>query len=350
MNPQRKRALPLIFSTIVLFIVPLLTKKSDVLSLLFLIFLFVTLSQSWNILGGYTGQVNLGHAAFFGLGALITRFLWLSGFPIIITILIGGISTLAFALLIGLPAFRLRGAYFVIGMLALSEVMRIIVATALPTVSSMPGKYIATYSLVPRYYLGLALAVITVAIVFVLSRSKPGLAMVAIREDEDTAEASGVNAFKYKLLALTLSSFIAGLAGGAFAFFHVSYYPEHPFSVHWTFDALFIAYIGGIGTVIGPIIGTVFYIGLRELFPYLFPQNLHTIVFGLLFILVILLMPRGLVELPKKAGMLLRMIGLNPAILRFSKADVPSFGDREKSENELISKGVGFPVEERERN
>lgn len=321
MNPERKRALLVFLITIALLILPLLTRKSDVLSFLFLIFLFVTLSQSWNILGGYTGQVNLGHAAFFGLGALVARTLWLSGFPIIITVLLGGMSALIFALVIGLPAFRLRGAYFVIGMLALSEVMRIIVATALPTVSSMPGKYIATYSLLPRYYLGLVLAVITVTTVSLLSRSKPGLAMRAIKEDEDTAEASGVNAFKYKLLALILSSFIAGMAGGAFAFYHVGYYPEHAFSVHWTFDALFIAYIGGIGTVIGPVIGTLFYIGLRELFPYLFPQDIHTIVFGLLFILVILLMPRGLVELPKKAGMLLRVIRLHPSLFRFSKGN-----------------------------
>jgi branched-chain amino acid transport system permease protein len=148
--------------------------------------------------------------------------------------------------------------------------------------------------------------------------------MRAVKEDEDTAEASGVNAFKYKLMALALSSFIAGMAGGAFAFFHVSYYPEHPFSVHWTFDALFIAYIGGIGTVIGPIIGTLFYIGLRELFPYIFPQDIHTIVFGLLFILVILLMPRGLVELPRKIFLLLRMVRRDQARLEASKEELTS--------------------------
>lgn len=287
-------------------ILPLLTNKNNVLSLFFIFFLFVTLSQSWNILGGYTGQVNLGHAAFFGIGAIVTRYLWLSGFPILLAILMGGLGALVFALLIGTLAFRLRGAYFIIGMLALSEIMRIIVGTALPTISPMSGKFIAEYTLLPRYYLGLFLAVMTVVVVFCLSRSKPGLAMVAIKEDEDTAEASGINAFKYKLLALALSTFIAGLAGGAFAFFHVSYYPEHAFSVHWTFDALFIAYIGGVGTVIGPIIGTLFYIGLGELFSYILPQDIHTIVFGALFIGVILLMPGGLVEFRRKASQLLR--------------------------------------------
>jgi len=281
-------------------ILPGVVSKTDVLNLLFLIFLFIILSESWNILGGYAGQVNLGHACFFGLGALITRFLWFSGLPLLLTLFLGGIATLVFALIIGLPAFRLRGAYFIIGMLALAEIMKIVVSNALPTISSMPPKFIASYSLVPRYYLALALAVGVVAIVHLLSNSKPGLAMVAIREGEDTAEASGVNTFKYKIVALGLSAFLAGLAGGLFASFHVSYYPAHPFSVHWTFDALFIAYIGGIGTVGGPIIGTLFYIGLREIFPLVLPPEIHTIVFGILFILVILLMPNGLVELPRK--------------------------------------------------
>lgn len=283
-----------------LLVLPRLVEKTSILNLLFLIFLFIILSQSWNILGGYAGQVNLGHAGFFGLGALITRFLWLSGVPLPLTLFIGGMAAMIFALIIGFPAFRLRGAYFVIGMLALAEIMRIIVANALPAVSAMPVKYIAAYSLVPRYYLALVLAAAAVATVYLLSNSRPGLAMVAIREDENTADASGVNVFRYKLLALGISTFFAGLAGGTFAFFHVSYYPSHPFSVHWTFDALFITYIGGVGTVMGPVLGTLFYVGLRELFPLVLPAEIHTIVFGILFILVILLVPSGLVELPRR--------------------------------------------------
>ena len=286
----------LIISLLLLF--PLVVQKTSILNLLFLIFLFIVLSQSWNILGGYAGQVNLGHAGFFGLGALVTRFLWLSGLPLPLTLFAGGAAALAFALLVGFPAFRLRGAYFVIGMLALAEIMRIIVANAFPSVSAMPAKNIAAYSLIPRYYLALSLAVAVMVTVQLLRHSKAGLALIAIREDENTAEASGVNVFRYKLLALGISTFFAGLAGGTFAFFHVSYYPAHPFSVHWTFDALFITYIGGVGTVIGPIVGALFYVGLREVFPLVLPGEIHTIVFGVLFILVILLMPRGLVELP----------------------------------------------------
>ena len=283
-----------------LMVLPLIIEKTNVLNFLFIIFLFITLSQSCNILGGYTGQVNLGHAAFFGIGALITRHFWFSGLPFLLTFLMGGIAALIFALIIGFPAFRLKGAYFVIGMLAMAEIVRILVSNAFPSISTMPAKYIALYNMIPRYYLALIIAAAIVALIYILNNSKLGFAMVAIREDEDTAEASGVSALKYKLIALALSSFIAGLCGGLFAFFHVSYYPNHPFSVHWTFDALFIAYIGGIGTVMGPIIGTLFYIGLREVFPFVLPQDIHTIVFGVLFILVILLMPRGLVDMPKR--------------------------------------------------
>lgn len=279
---------------------PLAVDRANVLSVVFLIFLFIILSQSWNILGGYAGQINLGHAVFFGLGALITRYLWFSGVPLPLALFLGGMAALLFGLMIGSPAFRLKGAYFVIGMLAVAEVLRIIVSNALPAISAMPVQYIAGYSLLPRYYLGLGVAVAIVAGVYVLSISRLGLAMVAIREDQDTADASGIPIVTYKIVALGLSSFIAGLAGGIFAFFHVSYYPAHPFAVHWTFDALFIAYIGGIGTVIGPIIGALFYVGLREIFALLLPAEIHTIVFGILFILVILLMPHGLVEVPKR--------------------------------------------------
>jgi len=286
---------------ILLLLVPLVVQRTDILTWMFLIFLFITLSQSWNILAGYAGQVNLGHAAFFGLGALATRLLWLAGAPFFLALLAGPVAALIFALIIGFPAFRLRGAYFIIGMLALAEILRITVGNVLPTVSALPGEYLATYDLVPRYYLALAVAVLMVVVAYVLANSKPGLAMVAIREDEDTAEASGVNTLKYKLLALAVSTFFAGLAGGVFAFFHASYYPSHPFHPQWTFDALFIAYIGGIGTVIGPVIGALFYVGISETLSLVLPVEIHVLVFGALFILVILFLPEGLVGVARRS-------------------------------------------------
>jgi branched-chain amino acid transport system permease protein len=284
---------------------PIIIKRTDIINLLFLIFLFITLSQSWNILAGFAGQVNLGHAGFFGLGALTTRYLWLSGLPFILAFLMGGMISLLFALMIGFPVLRLRGAYFVIGMLAMAEIMRITVGNALPQISALPSEFIVSYSINQRYYMSLMLAIATMVITYALSRSKQGLAMLAVKQDQDTSEATGVNTFKFKLLALSLSALLAGLAGGIFAFFHVSYYPAHAFSPQWTFDSLFIAYIGGIGTVVGPVVGALFYIALRELFSFIFPLQIHTIVFGILFILVIFSMPRGLIEIPRKIKIIL---------------------------------------------
>src|SRR5206468_4181726 len=148
--------------------------------------LSVALAQSWNVVAGYAGQINLGHAAFFGLGALVTRTLWIAEWPVLAGAALGALAATAFALLVGAVAFRLRGAYFAIGTLRL------------------------------------------------------------------------------KLLALVLSTALAGLAGGLFAYYHISYYPAHPFGPHWTFDALLITFIGGVGTVHGPVLGAIFYVFLKE--------------------------------------------------------------------------------------
>ena len=180
--------------------------------------------------------------------------------------------------------------------IGLAQILKITVGNVLPMVADLPGDYIATYTLVPRYYLFLVLAVIMVAIVYWISNSKLGLGMMAVREDEEAAKASGVNTFRQKMTALAISSFFAGLAGGAFAFYHVSYYHDLPFSPTWTFDALLITYVGGVGTIVGPIIGAFFYAIFKELFVRTFPQ-LHVFIFGVLFILVVLLLPGGLVEM-----------------------------------------------------
>ncbi|MFB3887631.1 MAG: branched-chain amino acid ABC transporter permease [Thermodesulfobacteriota bacterium] len=302
---------PALAGAIILFSValPTLIKRTDVINGLFLILLFITLSQSWNILAGFAGQINLGHAGFFGLGALTMRTLWLAGLPFIPAFLLGGLTSSIFALLIGFPAFRLRGAYFVVGMLAMAEIMRITVGNALPQISALPSELIASYRINHRYYMSLMLAAATMVIAYTLSRSKQGLAMLAVKQDQDTSEATGVNTFKFKLFALSLSALLAGLAGGVFAFFHVSYYPAHAFSPQWTFDSLFIAYIGGIGTVAGPVIGALFYVALRELFSLILPLQIHTIIFGILFILVIFFMPRGLIEIPQKLKRILSYFG-----------------------------------------
>ena len=274
---------------------PFITDRDNLLNIIILIFLYVTLASSWNILGGYTGQVSLGHAAFFGLGSLITRFLWIGGIPLLGSLMAGGIVAVLFALLIGIPAFKLKGVYFAIGTLALGQILNITVGNVFPELSALPVEDLITYELMTRYFLFFILALLTVASTSLLVRSRLGLGIMAVREDEDAAESLGVSALRHKLLALTLSAFFAGLAGGAFAYYHVSYYLQFPFIPVWSFDSLTMVFIGGQGTIIGPIIGAVFFVLLRE-YLALNLGEYHLIVFGVLFILVVLFLPGGIVE------------------------------------------------------
>jgi branched-chain amino acid transport system permease protein len=274
---------------------PFFTARNDLLNLGVQIFLAIALAQSWNLLGGYAGQINLGHAAFFGLGALAARMLWVSGTPLLLALGAGAALATAFGLLIGGPAFRLRGAYFAIGTLALAEILRITVGNLMPEISTIPAAMLASYNILPRYYLTLTVAVLCVAVGALLMGSRIGLGIQAVREDEAAAEASGVGAFRHKLLALTISTALVGLTGGAFAYYHVSYYPQHTFSPSWTFDAVLIAFIGGVGTVHGPVLGALFYVILKEILAVRLVE-LHLLVFGVLFILVVLFLPGGLVE------------------------------------------------------
>jgi branched-chain amino acid transport system permease protein len=277
-------------------LVPQFTQRRDTLNLLFLVYLYVTMAQSWNILAGYAGQINLGHAAFFGVGALTTRGLWTDeDVPFVAAFLAGGLVAMVFAFVFGVITFRLRGVYFAIGTLALGEALRLTVANLLPNIESLPGPMIARYDLEPRYYLALGLALCTAATVLALPRTRVSLGILAVREDEDAAQASGVNPLAHKLVALALSSFFAGLAGGTFAYYHVSYYPSFTFSPAWTFDAVLATFIGGIGTLAGPIIGGSFFILVRERLAVTLVE-IHQVLFGLLFILVVLVLPGGLVE------------------------------------------------------
>jgi branched-chain amino acid transport system permease protein len=283
----------------ILLAVPMAIKSESTINLAVYVLLFVSLASSWNILGGLSGQTNLGHAAFFGAGTLVTRTLWLSGWNIFPSLLAGGLVAVALALLVGIPAFRLRGVYFAIGTLALSQILYITVGNTLPMISSLPAQDLAVYQLAPRYYLFLGVALLTIGAGYVLVNSRLGLGIMAVREEEDAAESLGVSALKHKLLALSISAFFGGLAGGGFAFYHVGYYPQLTFGPEWTFDSMMMAYIGGVGTIVGPIIGAVFFVILRELLA-LNLAEFHVIVFGTLFILVVLFLPDGMIGVLEK--------------------------------------------------
>jgi len=182
----------------------------------------------------------------------------------------------------------------------LAEILKIIFDTILPHASVLPSKLLNDYSLTPRYYLSLVIALLAVGLVYGISRSKLGLGLMSIREDEDAAEAAGVDTLKYKLTAFLISTGLAGLAGGVYAYFAAAVLPGHMFAAEWTFDAVIIVFVGGVGTIIGPIIGSIFFVLLQQLLNLFLPAGTHVLVFGILFIFVVLYLPGGLVGLIHK--------------------------------------------------
>ncbi|HUJ69129.1 MAG TPA: branched-chain amino acid ABC transporter permease [Syntrophorhabdales bacterium] len=267
---------------------------SRVMNVMVTLFIYVILAQGWNVIGGYTGQVNLGIVAFFGVSTMVTHFLWKAGVPIYLAISAGTLSAVVLAVLIGLPTLRLRGMYFAVGTLALAQAAQTIVGNIFTRQVSMPGSFSAQYSLSPRYYLGLALACASIGVVYVVARSKVGLAMVALRDDEEAARVTGVRVFRYKVTALMISAALAGLAGGLYGYVRLSFWQiSSVFSPSWTFDALLSVVVGGAGTLFGPVVGSVFLVVLSEVFANTLGQA-HLIIFGFVFILVVLFLPQGL--------------------------------------------------------
>lgn len=279
----------------VLLVLPLLINNDKTLTIAIFTFIIAALASSWNIVGGFAGQISLGHAAFFGIGALVTRMLWLQGMPLLLSILAGCLAAALTAVVLGFPGLRLKGIYFAIGTLALAEAMRITANNLLPGISALPAVALRSYTLAPRYYLSLAVLLLTVAVSIWLTRTKLGLGMMCVREDEEAARAIGVDVFRYKLAAFTISATLAGLAGSSFAYFHVSYYPGLAFSPEWTFDALIVTFVGGVGTVIGPLLGAIFFVLIRDVLAANL-VGIHLLIFGVLFVIVVLLLPGGMIE------------------------------------------------------
>lgn len=313
--------------------------EKDILTLLISLFTIASMASSWNILAGYVGRINLGHVAFYGLGALVTRQLWLVyEWELALAFIAGGLVAALAAVIVGVPALRLKGIYFSVGTLAMAEALRLTVSNVLPKVSRLPGPMLREYDIVPRYYLALAVLIVIVITVAWLNRSKIGLGMMAIREDEEAARSIGVNVLSHSMFAFILSAFFAGLAGGTFAFFHVSYYPSLTFIPVWTFDALLVTFIGGIGTLRGPLIGATFFVLVRDILSSNLIINIpvqwltdlgvkvfgevsvlefrvsdyHLVIFGMIFIFVVLALPGGIEDLfAKVASRFKRFSGVN---------------------------------------
>jgi branched-chain amino acid transport system permease protein len=272
------------------------------------VFLYGYLGQAWNILGGYAGQLSAGHAAFVGVGAYTTTLLSVHvGVSPWAGMLAGGALAAALGAIIGGLGFRfgLRGFYFVLLTVAFAEVCRIVALNTELTGGAL-GLYI-TFTGDPwqlqfgdnrgYYYVALALMVGATGVVAVVERSRLGAYLVAIREDEDAAEALGVDTFRYKLLAIVLSAFLTGLGGAFYANYLFSLQPDAVFGIPLSVDILIRPVVGGAGTLVGPLLGSLILSPLAEISRiYLAPTGwtgLHLVVYGLLLIGVVIFLPQG---------------------------------------------------------
>lgn len=276
-------------------VVGLVSENQHILTLTIQTMILAALASSWNILGGFAGQISLGHAAFFGLGALVTRELWLGGVSLALAMAAAVAVTAAAAAVVGVPMLRFRDIYFAIGTLALGVAIFITAGNLWPGISSLPAEALRNYEFTGPYFVALGVLVATVVVSLWLKGSKVGLGMMTVRDDEEAANATGVNAFAHKMIAFVMSASLAALAGSAFAYFSVSYFPNFAFSVIWTFEAILVVFIGGLGTVVGPLLGSIFFIVGRDVMPT-DVDEFQVVFFGVLFIVVVLLMPGGLAQ------------------------------------------------------
>lgn len=274
--------------------------------LLIFVLIWVILGSSWNLLAGYTGLVSFGHAAYFGIGAYAAALPFLHwGISPWWGLLTGGLAAVILGYLLGIVVFRLRGPYFALGTLASAEILRIVFGEEEWLTNGHNGiLYMTTWvSKYPYYFIGLILAIGAVFTIKAVMNSKAGFYFLSIREDEDAAEALGINAKKYKNIATAISTFWAGMAGAFYMIYMGFIDPEVVFALHnISIITILVGIIGGVGTIWGPALGGVVMVIVQEMFRSaifgLAPSwvsRMHSLVFGLLVIFVILYMAGGIV-------------------------------------------------------
>ncbi len=269
------------------------------------IFMFIALSQAWNIIGGFTGYASFGQVVFFGMGGYFTAVVMLKfHFSFWLALPLAGVFAAVFAALIGQPLLKLKGHYFAIATLGVAEGMREVVIN-LPDLTgggagiSVPiaGTFAKTQYLGDAgfYLLFLGLALFAVGIGTLVSRNKFGYGLRAIHQNEDAAAAVGINTVRSKVMAYSLSAFITGVVGASYVFQQVTIFPERLFDVEITVLMIMMVVIGGSGTVVGPLLGAI---GLQFISEYLREHftNVHTFILAAIIILAVILIPQGAVN------------------------------------------------------
>jgi len=309
-------------------IFPSFVKKPYVLHMGVMLFLAIIQGQAWNVIGGYTGQYSVGHSAFFGIGAYTTMMLLeVNKIPPWWGIWAAMASAMILSLIVGSITFRLRGPYFVLASISVAEIIRLatlhfkgftrgaegFLLSSIPPLHLF-GVEIEFFTKRSFYYVGLLLAVVTILANWAVQHSKLGYYFQAIREDQDAAHSLGINLAFYKNVALAISAAFTAAAGGFFAMFVKFIDPNIAFGLDVSVQIVLICIVGGIGTIIGPVLGAMVLVPLSEVlrnprglvqvgivsadsgvvrFIETYLSNAHLLVFGILVVVVILFAPEG---------------------------------------------------------
>ncbi|RDV00969.1 branched-chain amino acid ABC transporter permease [Trinickia dinghuensis] len=273
-------------------------------SLLFTMMAFIVLAQGLNLLYGFTGYLPFGYVGFFGSGAYATSLLVMhTHLPVLACVVGGGLAAALIGLVLG-PLLRLSGAYFSIANLAASQIIYFVVSN--PNLASITGgpyglKIEQVYNPQASYYCMLAVLLIACALAAYFRTSGFGMALRAVKQDPVSAAMAGIDVVRMRLAAWLVSAFVAGLAGGVYAWGISVFYPDAVFTLQFSVFAIVFALFGGVGTVIGPIVGASLLYTLYSVIGISTPQYFQFI-YGGLIVLLVLFLPGGLLSLLQRRG------------------------------------------------
>jgi branched-chain amino acid transport system permease protein len=297
----------IILTVAVAVIAPFLSGNLFLLNLLSLMLIFIMFASAWNLLA-YSGQGSLGHAAFFGIGAYASTLIAVkSGISPYITIFLGAAVAAFIGILIGLTCVRLKEWFLAMVTFGFAIIVQTITVSILTPVTGgwdgiasprLLSPDIPGYQLI-EYYSILFITIVSIIAIWYIMKSRIGLAFLAIRENELEARASGVDPVRYRLLAFAMSAYLAGVAG-ALEIHHIGYITPEIFSVDLSFWPVTYVIFGGLGTLAGPVIGTIVLTFIWEGLKMAGITFARYVIVGLLLILVIIFLPKGLVSLPER--------------------------------------------------
>jgi branched-chain amino acid transport system permease protein len=297
---------PLLFAigaTVLAALLPLTRPPIYLIHLLLVIAMYITMASAWNLLGGFTGYPSFGHGAFFGVGAYTTAILFRDfGLSPFLTAPVGGLVAAAFAAAIGYPTLRLREEYFAIATMSMGFILQLVARNweftggGLGLYAQPPESYDIRTIKSLLYLAMLAVMLTTLLVALWVARSRLGFGLAAIRDGEEAAGTLGVPTVQLKMLALILSTFFPGAAGGLWAYYITYIDADAVFEPSISINVILMSILGGAGTVLGPVLGATLLVVLSELIEFTITESVKLVLFGAILMAVVLYLPRGLLS------------------------------------------------------